>query len=66
MPAHGGHATPSFDQSKPRELARFFEELEYLFERADLNQEADKKKHVLRYVEFNVEQIWKSFPEFSD
>lgn len=66
MPARGERAAPTFDQSKPRELIRFFEELEYLFERASLDKEPEKKKHVLRYVEFDVEQIWKTFPEYSD
>ena len=66
MPARGERAAPSFDRSKPRELVRFFEELEYLFERAALDSETEKKKHVLRYVEFEVEQIWKSFSEYSD
>jgi hypothetical protein len=66
MPARGERAAPSFDKTKPRELVRFFEELEYLFERAALNKETEKKKHVLRYVEFEVEQIWKNFPEYTD
>ena len=66
MPARGERAAPTFDRTKPRELIRFFEELEYLFARAALTQEAEKKKHVLRYVEFEVEQIWKTFPEYSD
>ena len=66
MPARGERAAPTFDRSKPRELVRFFEELEYLFDRAGLTQEADKKKHVLRYVDFEVEQIWKSFTEYAD
>lgn len=66
MPARGERAAPTFDTSRPRELIRFFEELEYLFNRAELDDEAEKKKHVLRYVEFEVEQIWKAFPEFSD
>ena len=66
MPARGEHAAPTFDRTKPRELIRFFEELEYLFTRAALQQDAEKKKHVLRYVDFEVEQIWKTFPEYSD
>jgi hypothetical protein len=66
MPARGEHAAPTFDRTKPRELIRFFEELEYLFVRAQLASESDKKKHVLRYVDFEVEQIWKSFPEYID
>ena len=49
MPARGEHAAPTFDTSKPRELIRFFEELEYLFMRASLEEESEKKKHILRY-----------------
>ena len=61
MPARGERAAPSFDITKPRELIRFFEELEYLFTRADLKDETEKKKHVLCYVDFDIEQIWKTF-----
>ena len=66
MPACGERAALTFDTSKPRELIRFFEELEYLFTCVSLEDESEKKKHVLRYVEFDVEQIWKTFPEYSD
>jgi len=66
MPARGERAAPTFDKTKPRELIRFFEELEYLFSRTALEDESEKKKHVLRYVEFDVEQIWKTFSEYSD
>jgi hypothetical protein len=66
MPARGERGAPTFDRTKPRELVRFFEELEYLFERAILQDETEMKKHVLRYVEFDVEQIWKTFTEFTD
>ena len=66
MPARGERAAPTFDRNKPRELVRFFEELEYLFDRSALTAEAEKKKHVLRYVDFEVEQIWKTFPEYTD
>ena len=66
MPARGERGAPSFDRTKPRELVRFFEELEYLFTRAALDKETDKKKHVLRYVDFEIEQIWKTFSEYTD
>lgn len=66
MPARGERAAPTFDQNKPRELLRFFEDLEYLFARASLEDEAEKKKHALRYVTFEVEQIWKNFSEYTD
>ena len=55
MPAHGECTAPSFNKTKPRELVRFFEELEYLFECTALTQDAEKKKHVLLYVDFELE-----------
>ncbi|KAF8815366.1 hypothetical protein BYT27DRAFT_7129085, partial [Phlegmacium glaucopus] len=66
MPARGERSAPTFDRNKPRELNRFFDELEYLLDRAALVTELDKKKQVLRYVDFEIEQIWKTFPEYSD
>jgi hypothetical protein len=66
MPARGENAAPKFDRSKPRELSRFFDELEYWFARTTVATEADKKKQVLRYVDFEIEQIWKTFPEYSN
>ena len=31
---------------------------------AEIVTEEEKKKQVLRYVDFNTKQIWKTFPEF--
>ena len=61
MPAHGERAAPTFDTSKPRELIRFFEELEYLFTRASLEEESEKKKPVLRYVDSTSNRSGKPF-----
>ena len=66
MPCRGERAAPTFDTSKPRELVRFFKDLERLFVRAAVVSEADKKDHVLEYVPFAVEEIWKTFPEYGD
>ena len=66
IPARGERAAPTFDKSKPRELPKFFEDLEYLFIQAQIASKAEKKKQVLRYVEYETEQIWKTFPEFRD
>ena len=65
MPMRNERAAPTFDSSKPRELSRYFEDLEQLMHRAAIDTEAEKKKQVLRYLDFNTEQIWKTFPEFS-
>src|SRR6202522_710281 len=66
MPMRNERAAPTFGSSKPRELLRYFESLEQLFKKAASHDEEDKKKQVLRYVDFGTEQIWKTFPEFSD
>ena len=66
MPACGEHAAPTFDKTKPRELLRFFDDLEYLMERAVITSETDKKKQAVRYTDFDTEQVWKTFPEFKN
>jgi hypothetical protein len=66
MPARGERAAPVFDRTKLRELPRFFTELEYLFQRANLTADKEMKTHVLRYVDYETEQLWKTFTEFSD
>jgi hypothetical protein len=66
MPARGERAAPTFDKDKPRELPRFFKDLEKLFARVTTAPtEPQKKEFVLDYVPYDVEQIWKTFPEFS-
>src|SRR5271156_3106202 len=34
--------------------------------RANITLDSEKKEQVLEYVEFDTEQIWRTFPEFSD
>ena len=59
-------AAPTFDSSKPRELSRYIEDLKQLMMQAMIATEEEKKQQVLGYVDFNTEQIWKTFPEFID
>ena len=66
MPARGKHAAPVFDKAKPRELSRYFADLEDLYTRAQIITEAEKKKWVVYYVDFDTEQIWKTFAEFTN
>ena len=66
MPMHNEHAVPTFDSSKPRELSRYFEDLEQFMRRVAIASEEGKKQQVLCYVNFNTEQIWKTFPKFID
>ena len=66
MPARGERAAPIFDKSRPRELSCFFDDLEMLFTRAQVVLDAEKKKLVVYYADFETEQIWKTFPEFAN
>jgi hypothetical protein len=65
MPMRNERAAPTFDSSNPRELPRFFEDLESLMVRASITSPADMKKQVIKYVDINTEQIWKTFPEYT-
>ena len=66
MPGHGERSAPTFDESKPRELFRFFDELECLFICIGMTDETEKKKDACRYVDFKVERVWQTFPEYAD
>src|SRR5271163_433590 len=64
MPLRNELIAPKFDTSKARELPRYFEDLEQLLDRAQITDDIQKKKHAVRYTDFDTEKIWKSFPEF--
>ena len=66
MPNFGERAAPVFNQAKPRELPRYFKALERLFARAGITADADKKEDAIQYVDYEVEQIWKTFPEYAN
>ena len=66
MPAHGEHAAPSFNKTKPHELGQFFQELERAFMRIGMTNDVEMKDEVLFFVDFDVEQVWKLLPEYAD
>ena len=66
MPARGDRSAPTFDPAKPRELKRFFVDLEYHFKAIPTLSDAEKKEHATRYVSIEVADIWETLPEFSN
>jgi len=66
MPMRGERTAPKFDTTRPRELPRYFEDLEQLMTRANATEESDKKKHTVHYADVDTEHLWKSLPEFED
>ncbi|CAA7265365.1 unnamed protein product [Cyclocybe aegerita] len=65
MPPRGDETAPTFDPSKPRELRRYFRDLEFLFDYAQVTDHAARKKHATRYVDIDVADLWECITEFS-
>jgi hypothetical protein len=64
MPLWNQRAAPTFDSTKPWELPRFFEDVEQLFDCANITNKSEKKQYVVWYVDYSTEQMWKTFLEF--
>jgi len=66
MPSRGDRSAPQFDPKQPRELRRYFADLEFMFTRAGITDSEEKKKHACRYVDVDTSELWETLPEFSD
>ena len=66
MPARGDRSAPQFNTKQPRELRRYFADLEYCFGRAQIVDDAEKKKHACRFVDVDTSELWESLAEFAD
>jgi hypothetical protein len=66
MPARGDRAVPRFDPKQPRGLRRYFTDLEFHFNRANVTHDGEKKQHATRYVDVDTSELWESLQEFTD
>jgi hypothetical protein len=64
MPPRGHSFAPKFTPDVPRELQRYFKELELLFGPAQVVDNTEKKKHTCRYIHINMADLWEAIPEF--
>ena len=64
IPGRGERGAPTVDITKPRQLVRFFKELEPLFTRANITSDQEKKDMVLKYVDLELEDVWARYPEY--
>jgi hypothetical protein len=64
MPPRGHGSTPKFTPDVPRELQRYFKELELLFGPAQVVDDTEKKKHTCRYIDIDTADLWEAIPEF--
>ena len=66
MPARGDRSAPHFDPQQPRELRRFFADLDFAFTRAGVADRTAQKKHACRYVDVDTADLWESIGQFTD
>jgi hypothetical protein len=64
MLPRGHGSAPKFTPDVPRELQRYFKELELLFGPAQIADNAEKKKHACQYVDIDTADLWEAIPEF--
>jgi hypothetical protein len=65
MPGRGDRSAPKFNPKQPRELCRYFADLDFTFDRASITDEADKKKHTCRYVNVDTSELWETLVEYT-
>lgn len=66
MPLPGERAAPEFDESKPRELKRYFRLVAQLLARAGITDEQAKKEHTVDYLSVEVSDLWQAQPTFEN
>jgi hypothetical protein len=65
MPPRGHSTAPSFDPTAPRELRRYFSDLELLFTNCSIVNDKVKKQHAVRYLPVDTSDLWEEIPEFA-
>ncbi|KAJ7048551.1 hypothetical protein C8F01DRAFT_1267051 [Mycena amicta] len=66
MPARGAHTAPKFDSTKPAELRRYFGDVEYLMDLAQITTTPEKKKAVSRYLSVQDQELFEGLEEFKE
>ncbi|KAG6862979.1 hypothetical protein C0991_009066, partial [Blastosporella zonata] len=64
MPARGHNTAPSFSLNEPRELPRYFQELEFLFASSGVIDDVNKKALEIHYVDYNMSEQWLLLVEY--
>ncbi|EED78174.1 predicted protein [Postia placenta Mad-698-R] len=66
MPPRGHATAPSFDPSEVRSLRHYFQDLEALFTRCQITDEAAKKQWAVQYPSIDVADLWETIESFID
>jgi len=66
MPARGHVTVPKFISLQPRELPHYFNELNNLFQDANITDEGIKKAQACQYVNIDESKLWQALPEYTN
>ncbi|KAG6901109.1 hypothetical protein C0995_000558 [Termitomyces sp. Mi166 len=55
---------PKWDEEKVHELVQYFQELEYLFQACQVNNNCQKKDYAVHYLTYNTGETWMSIKEY--
>ena len=66
LPTCRERSAPSFDESQPEELERYFSDLEGLFDLYTVVNEEERKQAALRYLPVRTEHLWKTAATYTD
>ena len=66
LPLRSERGVPIWDDVDRESVERYFEDLERLFAKHEVTEEADKKAGAVIYVPTTVAKVWKSLPEFTN
>lgn len=64
MPYRGQNTAPQFSPEQPRELRRYFEELDRLLAAAAITTTVQQKEYACRYLDIDTAELWEQIPEF--
>jgi hypothetical protein len=65
MPGRGHATAPKFNPLFPRELRRYFKDVELLCATCGITTDEEKKQQVLRYVDTDTADLWELRPEYA-
>ncbi|KAH9018553.1 hypothetical protein EDB84DRAFT_1276122, partial [Lactarius hengduanensis] len=67
LPAHTERSAPSFDETQPEEIERYFADLELLLDNHTVAADGERKQAAVRYLKaVRTEKLWKTTPAFND
>ena len=66
LPTRNECQAPTFDDSRPEELERYFSDLEILFDRHAITDHQERKRAAVQYLKIHTESLWKTEDSYSD